>query len=273
MANQSSFYSSLESAWDASGSCLCVGVDPTPDMHPDVLGVKKRGLYDFGKRVVDAVSDYVCSVKFNHAHFAAAAQENQLCRLIQYIHEYYPSIPVILDAKRGDIGATAQQYAREAFERYEADAVTVNPFLGWEAVQPFLEYKDRGVIVLCKTSNPDAAWLQDIPEDDPIYLRVAKKVQAASNPNLMLVVGATHPDALRRVRKHAPDATFLVPGIGAQGGVAEDVLQYGRRTDGLGLVVNCSRGVIRQDPSSSDYFDLVRESAKAYNRMLAHEPQ
>ena len=270
MADQSSYYSKLRSSWDSSGSFLCVGIDPTRDMIPNLLNSREDGFYEFGIRIVDTVSEYACAVKINHAHFAATANESLLARLIEYIHARYPSLPVILDAKRGDIGATARQYAREAFERYGADAVTVNPFLGWETVQPFLDYEDRGVIVLCKTSNPDAAWLQDFPQEDPIYLRVAKKVQATSNPNLMLVVGATHSDALRRVREEAPDVTFLVPGIGAQGGVAGDVLQYGRRHDGRGLIVNCSRGVIQQDPCSADYFELVRQSAEAYNRMLAH---
>lgn len=271
MASQPNFYSSLKSAWEASTSFLCVGIDPTADMIPGDLDRGNGDLYAFGTRIVDVVCEYVCSVKINHAHFAAAAKEGQLVRLIQYIHARHPSIPVILDAKRGDIGATAKQYASEAFERYEADAVTVNPYLGWTTVDPFLEFENRGVIVLCKTSNSDAAWLQDFPKDDPMYLRVARRVQAASNPNLMLVVGATHPQALYRVRECAPDVTFLVPGIGAQGGIPADVLQNGRRRDGLGLIVNCSRSVIQQDPNSQDYFGLVQKSAMAYNRLLAHE--
>ncbi len=271
MTKPSDFCSLLESAWEASTSCLCVGVDPTADMIPSELDAGTGSLYEFGARIVDAVCKYVCSLKINHAHFAAAAEESQLVRLIQYIHTRHPSIPVILDAKRGDIGATAQQYAREAFERYEADAVTVNPYLGWTTIEPFLEYESRGVIVLCKTSNPDAAWLQDFPEENPMYLRVARRVQEASNPNIMLVVGATHPKALHRVRESAPDVTFLVPGIGAQGGIPADVLQNGRRQDGLGLIVNCSRSVISQNPNSSDYFGLVQKSARDYNRLLAHE--
>ncbi len=270
MADNSSFYAKLRSSWDSSGSMLCVGIDPTRDIVPQWIDAREDSFYEFGTRIVEVVSEYACAVKINHAHFAAAAQENQLTRLIEYIHSRHPTLPVILDAKRGDIGETARQYAREVFERYGADAVTVNPFLGWETVQPFLEYEDRGVIVLCKTSNPNAAWLQDFPHEDPMYLRVAKKVQAALNPNLMLVVGATHSEALRRIRLDAPDVTFLVPGVGAQGGVVGDVLQYGRRHDGRGLIVNCSRGVIQQDPCSADYFELVRQSAEAYNRMLAH---
>ena len=270
MLVRSDFYKKLERAWVQSGSSLCVGIDATPEMMPESLVSRSLGLFEFGTAVVDAVNPYVCAFKINHAHFASTANEPQLASLIEYIHSQHPTIPVILDAKRNDIDATARKYAIESFERYDADAVTVNPYLGWDAIQPFLEYEGRGVIVLCKTSNPGAAWIQDVPREEPIYLRVAARVQEESNPNLMLVVGATHPEALGRVRETARDVTLLVPGVGAQGGNPTDVLHYGRRGDGFGLVINCSRSVIQHNPRSSDYFDLVRESAAFYNRQFAH---
>ena len=147
--------------------------------------------------------------------------------------------------------------------------VTVNPFMGWDAVEPFLQHQQKGVIVLCKTSNPGSFWLQDQPTDSPMFLRIAERVQQEANPNLMLVVGATHEDALTRIRQTAPDVTFLVPGVGAQGGNAENVMKLGRRSDGLGLIVNCSRSVIVQDRDAPSYFEQVSEVAKLMSETLS----
>lgn len=268
MIQRPKFHELLAESWKESGSFLCVGIDPSIEMFPTNYRSRQRGILDFSTSIVDVVSRYACALKMNHAHFASNGHEAELESLIEYIHETNPRIPVILDAKRGDVGSTAAKYARESFERYSTDAVTVNPYLGWDTLEPFLEYERNGVIVLCKTSNPGSAWLQDLPEDFPMYLRIAEKVQQEANPNLMLVVGATHENSLCRVRQTAPDVTFLVPGVGAQGGNASTVIKLGKRSDGLGLIVNCSRSVIAQDPDSLDYFDEVASAAKAMSEIL-----
>ena len=242
----------------------------TAEMVPRFLQNEDGGVYPFCTQLVQAVSQFACAIKINHAHFAAAGIEDQLKRLIALLHSDYPSIPVILDAKRGDIGATAEHYAAEAFLRFGADAVTVNPYLGWDTLEPFLQHNDRGVIVLCKTSNPGSDWLQDWPPENPSYLRIAERVQREENSNLMLVVGATYPSSLARVREVAPDVTILVPGVGAQGGSAQRVLKAGGRSDGWGLLINCSRSIIQQDSDAKHYFDLVAESARAYHQQFAH---
>jgi len=209
---------------------------------------------DFCCRIVDATAPYVCAFKPQIAYFSAAGAEAALEHIIAYIHDSYPLLPVILDAKRGDVGSTARQYAREAFERYDADAVTVNPLLGPESVEPFLEYPDRGVILLCRTSNPGSDWLQLAPAEDPLYLRVAQAaVDWNENDNLMLVAGATHPEELARIRERVGDMPLLVPGVGAQGGDLQAVLAKGCDSRGQGLVINSARGVIFAGEGGPDY--------------------
>jgi orotidine-5'-phosphate decarboxylase len=199
--------------------------------------------------IVDATAETVCAFKPQHAYFAAFGGEDQLALLIDYIHARHPGVPVILDAKRGDIGSTAEHYAMEAFQRFDADAVTVNPYLGEESVRPFLEYRDRGAIVLCRTSNPDSDWLQNHPPDDPVYLRVARKaVDWNTHGNVMLVAGATHIDELARIRETVGDLPLLVPGVGAQGGDLAQVIERGAASNGYGLVINVSRTVLYADP-------------------------
>jgi len=240
-------------------------------------------MVDFCCRIVDATAPYVCAFKPQIAYFAAAGAEAALERIITYVHDNHPLLPVILDAKRGDVGSTARQYAREAFERYDADAVTVNPLLGPESVEPFLEYPERGVILLCRTSNPGSDWLQLQPAEDPLYLRVA---QAAldwnRNDNLMLVAGATQPAELARIRERVGDMPLLVPGVGAQGGDLQAVLARGCDSRGQGLVINSARGVIFAGEGTPDYdqsFDRAAgEAAAALQRAVSaytdpHGPQ
>jgi orotidine-5'-phosphate decarboxylase len=195
---------------------------------------------------VDAVADSVCAFKPQFAHFAALGAERELAQLIAYIHDRHPDVPVLLDAKRGDIGSTAERYAHEAFARYNADAVTVNPFLGPDSVLPFLDWHDRGVIVLCRTSNADSAWLQGGADDpDPVYLKIARAaVQWNRAGNVMLVTGATYPAELKQIRNEAPTLPFLVPGIGSQGGDLEAAVRAGLDDGGVGLVVNVSRSIM-----------------------------
>ncbi|MYD79421.1 MAG: orotidine-5'-phosphate decarboxylase [Gammaproteobacteria bacterium] len=269
MSSRPEFHQLLDESWKCAKTVLCVGIDPSNEMFPTSAPLDELGILEFSTSIVDAVSQHVCAIKMNHAHFASQGHESELESLIGYIHERYPSIPVILDAKRGDVDSTAEKYAEEAFNRYSADAVTVNPFMGWDTIEPFISYRQHGVIVLCRTSNPGSYWLQDEPSASPMYLRIAERVQKEANPNLMLVVGATNEDALVRVRQTAPDVAFLVPGVGAQGGSAENVLKLGRRQDGLGLIVNSSRSVIAQDRKSSAYFDQVALAAKSLSKSLS----
>jgi orotidine-5'-phosphate decarboxylase len=252
----------LKRRWTERDTLLCVGLDPDADRLPEPVAGHREPLYEFCAGIVDATADLVCAFKPQIAYFAALGAEQQLARLIDYIHRTHPDIPVILDAKRGDIGSTARLYAVEAFERYGADAVTVNAYLGQESVAPYLEYPGRGVIVLCRTSNPDSAWLQDYPPENPVFLRVASAARDWDNGQLMLVAGATYADDLRRIREAAGDVPLLVPGIGAQGGDLAAVMAAGLDSNGYGLVINASRSVLYAG-SGAGYADAARLAAGA----------
>ena len=242
-----SFLQRLEAAMTASQSMVCVGLDPEVERFPLHLRHSPRAIYDFNRAIVDATADLVCAYKPQIAHYAAVGAEDQLQDTLRYIRERAPGVPVILDSKRGDIGSTAEKYAREAFERYGADAVTVNPYLGRDSVEPFLAHADKGVVILCRTSNAGARELQDLQIDGrKLYQIVAEKVarEWTTHGNCLLVVGATYPAELADIRSRTGDMTFLVPGIGAQGGDVEQAVRSGRRADGRGLIVNSSRGII-----------------------------
>lgn len=241
------FIGKLNAAWQKNNSLACVGLDPDLSRFPEVLPKNADSIFDFNKAIIDATHDLVCAYKPQIAYFAAYSAEEQLKRTIDYIRENYPDIPVILDAKRGDIGSTAQKYAEEAFVRYGADAVTVNPYLGYDSVEPFITYRDKGTVLLCRTSNQSAADIQDLEIDGaPVYEKVAGLVAAKWNKynNCALVVGATWPAQMAKVREIAGDIPFLVPGVGAQGGDVEQLVNAGKTADGAGLIVNSSRGVL-----------------------------
>ncbi|MDR0564889.1 MAG: orotidine-5'-phosphate decarboxylase, partial [Azoarcus sp.] len=216
------FMSALRTAWRERNSLLCVGLDPDPARIPSFLAGQPQSIFEFCRRIVDATADLVCAFKPQIAYFAACRAENQLETLIEYIHAQYPGIPVILDAKRGDIGSTAAQYAEEAFARYGADAVTVNPYMGQDSVAPYLAWEGKGVILLCRTSNPGGGDLQNLElvHGEKLFERVARLASGHwnTNGNCALVVGATFPDELARVREMVGEMPLLVPGIGAQGG-------------------------------------------------------
>lgn len=241
------FLQQLESAMTINESLVCVGLDPEPERFPQHLRGTPRAILEFNRAIIDATADLVCAYKPQIAHYAAEAAEDQLQDTIRYIRERAPGIPVILDSKRGDIGSTAGKYAREAFERYGADAVTVNPWLGRDSVEPFLEYADKGVVILCRTSNAGARELQDLDIGGrKLYQVLAEKVanEWNSRGNCLLVVGATYPAELADIRARTGGMTFLVPGVGAQGGDVEQAVHSGRRADGRGLVINSSRGIL-----------------------------
>ena len=241
------FTASLQSAWTKNDSLLCVGLDPDPAKFPAILKGRDDAIFEFCRAIVDATADLVCAFKPQIAYFAAERAEDQLEALIRHIHDRHPGIPVILDAKRGDIGSTAEQYAREAFERYDADALTVNPYMGFDSIAPYLAHKDRGVIILCRTSNAGGSDLQFLESGGrKLYQHVAELVATKWNTGgqCALVVGATFPAELAEVRRIAGDMPLLVPGIGAQGGDIAATLAAGRTAKGAGLMINSSRAVL-----------------------------
>jgi orotidine-5'-phosphate decarboxylase len=245
---------------------LCVGLDPLPEQMPQGEDGRPVPTLSFLKKIVDMTHDLVCAYKPQIAHFAAQALESELKEIMDYIKIHHPQIPVILDAKRGDIGSTAQMYAQEAFERYQADAVTLNPYMGGDTLSPFTDRRDKGVFVLCRTSNPGASELQNIKpagSDRALYYHVAMKAMGDwnSHDNIGLVVGATAIEELRELRADFPEAWFLIPGIGAQGGDLQAVLEYGCQTAGTGGgIVNSSRSILYAS-SGPDFAEAAREEA------------
>jgi orotidine-5'-phosphate decarboxylase len=243
----SPFTQQLEGAWKKNDSLVCVGLDPEIERFPAHIRAQASPIFQFNRSIIDATADLVCAYKPQFAHYAAYEAEDQLERTIEYIHRVHPGVPVILDAKRGDIGNTAERYAIEAFERYGADAVTVNPYLGGDSLEPFLRYAERGVLILCRTSNPGAVDLQDLLiQGRPLYQVVAELAARRWNArgNCLLVVGATYPRELAEVRALVGEMPLLVPGVGAQRGDVEQVVANGRTRSGTGLVISSSRAIL-----------------------------
>jgi orotidine-5'-phosphate decarboxylase len=263
------FMQDLRQAWQRNDSLVCVGLDPEPSRFPAALRDDADAVFTFCTAIVDATADLVCAFKPQIAHFAALRAEDALERVIAHIHERHPGIPVILDAKRGDIGSTAKHYAEEAFDRYQADAVTANPYLGRDSIQPFLDRADKGVILLCRTSNPGGADFQNlIVQDDvssgrPLYQRIAATIAREWNGhgNCALVTGATFPEELGQVRQLVGDMPLLVPGIGAQGGDVAAVLRHGRASDGTGLIISSSRSILYAS-GGEDFAQAARQAAE-----------
>lgn len=255
----------LKQRWTQADSLVCVGLDPEPAKFPSRFKGDTDAVFAFCRDIVDATAQYACAFKPQIAHFAALGAEDALQRLVAHIHRTQPGIPVILDSKRGDIGSTAQHYASEAFDRYGADAVTANPYLGRDSLQPFLDRADRGVVILCRTSNPGAGDLQDLVVSDgrPLYQHVAEKVAREWNGhgNCSLVVGATWPAQLREVRAIVGDVPFLVPGVGAQGGDVEAVVTNAKTADGTGLMVSSSRAILYAS-GGDDFAEAAARAAR-----------
>jgi orotidine-5'-phosphate decarboxylase len=265
MLQPSTFQAKLSARWRTANSLLCVGLDPDPARIPAQLHGTGDAIFRFCRGIVDATAELACAFKPQIAYFAAARAEDQLEQLIAHIRREHPQVPVILDAKRGDIGATAEHYAREAFERYGADAVTLSPYMGKDSIDPFLAYADRGAFLLCRTSNAGGDDLQMLDVVGvPLYLRVATMVADEWNPGgqLGLVVGATYPAELARVRSLVGDMPLLVPGIGVQGGDVAASVAAGQTADGTGMVVNSSRAILYAS-DGPDYAERAREVARA----------
>jgi len=251
------FIQQLEQAQAKNQSLVCVGLDPNQEKIK-ALGV---GLMVWLENIVDATAAHVCAFKPQIAYFAALKAEQELTQIIQYIHSNHPGIPVILDAKRGDIGSTAEQYAQEAFSRYQADALTVNPYMGGDTIEPYTGFKDKGVVVLCKTSNTGSGELQNLTLDNgkTLFQEVAHKASSDwnKNQNILLVVGATYPEELAQIRQTVGDMPLLIPGIGAQGGDVQGTLKAGLRADGKGLIISSSRGIIYAGDTKENYSEAA----------------
>ena len=287
-----SFTHTLRQRWQAADSMLCVGLDPDPARIPAHLGTGPEAIDRFCRDIIAATADTVCAFKPQIAYFAAQGAEDVLAGLIAHIHAKHPGIPVILDAKRGDIGSTARQYGVEAFDRFKADALTLSPFMGFDSIEPYFEWAGRGLILLCRTSNPGGNDLQalsvlpagnatGIPpgaqsprqsasdtasgaQPEKLYEHLARLAAGPWNVNgeLGLVVGATFPDELARVRALAPRLPLLVPGVGAQGGDVNATVRAGLDADGYGLVINSSRAILYAG-KGTDFADQARKAAVA----------
>jgi len=256
------FHARLQRAWEVSDSALCVGLDPDLNRMPEPLDGRPDAIERFCIDIVDATADLVCAFKPQIAYFAAHGAEDQLERICTHIRDNHSDVVLILDAKRGDIGSTAEQYAREAFNRYGADAVTVNPYLGTDSIEPFLA-AGGGVIALCRTSNPGGDELQMLEvEGEPLYIRVARMVAQRWSPlgDCGVVVGATYPRQLARVRAEIGALPILVPGVGAQGGSADDAVASGADATGRGVIINSSRAILYAD-SAAGYAEAARRVA------------
>jgi orotidine-5'-phosphate decarboxylase len=267
------FIDMLLKAQRANGSMLCVGLDPEPARFPAGLKGDAARMYDFCARIVDATADLAIAFKPQIAYFAAHGAEGQLEQLMRHLRASAPHVPVILDAKRGDIGSTAEQYAKEAFERYGADAVTLSPFMGFDSLQPYLKHEGKGAFILCRTSNPGGDDLQgqrlsSVPGQPLLYEHLARLAQGPWNLNgqLGLVVGATYPAEIERVRELAPTLPLLIPGVGAQGGDAAATVKAGWRADAP-IVVNSSRAILYA--SDGDGFaQAARDEARRTRDLL-----
>ncbi|MCP4753354.1 MAG: orotidine-5'-phosphate decarboxylase [Proteobacteria bacterium] len=265
-----SFSKKLSTIWHNNNSLVCVGLDPDISRFPHHLKKESDSIFKFNKAIIDSTHDLVCAYKPQIAYFAAASAETQLEKTIDYIKSNYPDVPVILDAKRGDIGSTAEMYAKEVFVRYNADAVTINPYLGLDSVEPFLRYEDRGIILLCRTTNSGANDIQDLIVDgEPVYKKVAKLISEKwnYNKNCLLVVGATGPAQMSEIRDIDGNMVFLVPGIGAQGGDIEKIVSAGQTSTGAGLIISSSRAILYAS-SKEDFAEAARNATQTLRNTI-----
>ena len=266
------FKERLEKIVAQNDSLVCVGLDTDPKKIPQSVSKKAEPIFEFNKAIIKATADLVCAYKPQIAFYAAEGEKGlkALKKTVEHLKKNFPRIPIICDAKRGDIGSTAAKYAQEVFDWFGFDAVTVNPYLGFDSIEPFLKREDKGIIILCRTSNPGAADFQDLKiKGVPLYQIVAEKIVTWNKQyrNCLMVVGATWPRELKKVREMAPNVPFLVPGVGAQGGDVEAVLKNGQDKSGAGLIINSSRGIIYAS-SGPDFAKAARvETEKLRNEI------
>ncbi len=268
--NFSEFMIKLENLW-LKGNFVCVGLDSDFSQIPQAVrnqGSIEQAMFEFNRSIIDATHDLVCAYKPNSAFYEAQGDQGlrALAKTIKYIKDNYLSIPVILDAKRADIGNTNDGYVKSAFDELRVDAITVNPYLGKEALKPFLDRKDKGIIVLARTSNPGASEFQDLlvgEKQEPLYQVVARNVAESwnDNNNCALVVGATYPNELSKIRRIVGDMPILLPGIGAQGGDIEATVRAGKDSRNMGMIINSSRGIIFAS-SGKDFAERARTATE-----------
>src|SRR5579884_1819843 len=266
----SPFVALLEQHWRRN-NFVCVGLDSDYNSLPAAVKAEdsiEEAVFVFNREIIDATHDLVCAYKPNSAFYEAQGDEGlrALTKTVRYIKETYPSIPVILDAKRADIGSTNLGYVTAAFDRIGADAITIHPYLGKEALAPFLARKEKGIIILAKTSNPGAGEFQDLPvgeAQEPLYLVVARQVATkwSTNGNCAVVVGATYPAELQRVRAVVGDIPILIPGIGAQGGEVAATVTAGKDSRGWGMIINAARSIIFAS-QGSDFAQAARKATE-----------
>lgn len=259
------FIEKLNQVWAQNNSLVCVGLDPDLAKMPQCVKARKNPIFEFNRAIIDATYGDVCCYKPQIACYEGQSAEEDLAMTLDYIRSICPEVPVILDAKRGDIGNTSKMYAKEAFERYQADAVTLNPYMGMDALKPFLDYAEKGAVILCRTSNGGAKEIQELQLANglPLYKHVAALIAGPwnYNGNNMLVAGATAPAELGEIRKLVGKTPLLVPGIGAQGGDLEGVLKFGLTEEKTGLVINSSRGIIYAS-SGEDFAEKAGEETR-----------
>lgn len=268
-----SFIHKLEKIVKKNNSLVCVGLDSNFDKIPDKFKKEKYPQFEFNKNIIDQTNDLVCCYKPNSAFYEAKGVEGikELKMTFDYINSKYLHIPTILDAKRGDIGSTNKGYVSFAFEYLKSDAITINAYPGQEALLPFLDRKDKGIIIWCKTSNPGAAEFQDIEDinGNKIYLIIARNVieKWNKNGNCLLVIGATYPKELEEIRNMSDLIWFLIPGIGAQGGDVEKTVRAGQNSQGRGMIINSSRNIIFSKNPREEALKLKQEINKYRNKL------
>jgi orotidine-5'-phosphate decarboxylase len=276
---KSEFILKLEKLWK-QGKFVCVGLDPEVSKIPQFLKDSfnndvEEVIFEFNKNIIDKTADLVLAYKPNSAFYEGEGKDGikALMRTIDYIKTNFPDIPVILDCKRADIGNTNEAYAKAAFDLMKADAITVHPYLGKEALMPFLKRKDKGVVVLVKTSNPGSGEFQDLVIDETneqLSERVAFNIAQNwnENGNCAIVVGATYPKDLAKIRKIVGDMPILIPGIGAQGGDLEATVKAGVDNRGFGVIINSARGIIFAS-DKDDYADVARQKTIELNDAIS----
>lgn len=259
-----SFQDKLKKIVNKNNSLLCVGLDPDLDKFPKHILKKEDPIFEFNKAIIDVTSDLACGYKPNIAFYEANGEKGHvsLKKTIEYLKNNFPEIPIILDAKRADIGNTAKMYAKASFEYWKADAVTVLPYLGLDSVEPFLQYHDKSIILIIKTSNNDSKMFQDLNVNNkPFFISMAKIIKTWNYSNISVFVGATYPNELKKIREIFPNTPILTAGIGAQKADLKKVINAGVDTNAGNLICNVSREIIYSS-NNLDFYKIARQKAK-----------
>ncbi len=266
------FQQKLDNIVEKNNSLVCVGLDSSFEKLPEVVKNLENPQFDFNKEIIDATANLVCAYKPNSAFYEALGDRGimELKKTCDYLHSHYPDIPIILDAKRGDIGNTNDGYVKYAFDYLEVDGLTVMPYMGIESLASFFKREEKGIIIGCHSSNPGAKEIQELIIDGkPLYHIVAEEImkQFGSNPNCMIFMGATYPEELGKIREIVGNMTFLVPGVGAQEGGVEKVVKMGLNDKKSGMIINSSRGIIFAS-SGDDFAQRAKEETEKLKNQI-----